>query len=31
MSERSGSDWKDPDLFIVINDAYKYIFMKENI
>ena len=31
MNEQSGSDWKDEDLFRVINNAYYHILMKEII
>ena len=31
MYEWSGFDWKDPDLFGIINNAYNHIFIKENI
>ena len=29
MNERSGSEWNDPNLFDVINDAYDLIFTKK--
>ena len=31
MNERSGYDWKDPDLFWVDNDEYNHTITKENI
>ena len=31
FDESSVSDWKDQDLFVIVNDTYNHIFIKENI
>ena len=31
LNEQSASDQKDPDPFVILNNAYKHIFTKENI
>ena len=31
MNERYGSDWKDPDIFSIVNDVCNQISIKEDI